>query len=219
MWKKVTALCALALLVSASAVAQQAATKRALTHNDYDSWRAIQGQSLSRDGKFVAYALVPQDGDGEVVVRNLTTGVEWRHARGAQPVNPPQRTPEAEPTFGPPQFGGRPVFTADNRFLVFQIQPAKAETEKAKKEKKKPEEMPKSAMGILDLTSGQVTRVERVKSFQVPEDGAGFIAYLLEPKAEEKKTDEKNPDAAPAARTRAAETRRRNTEATSCCAT
>ena len=28
--------------------------------------------------------------------------------------------------------------------------------------------------------AAQVTRVERVKSFQVPEDGAGFIAYLLE---------------------------------------
>ena len=42
--------------------------------------------------------------------------------------------------------------------------------------------MPKNALGIIDLSSGQVTRVERVKSFQVPEDGSGFIAYLLEPK-------------------------------------
>src|SRR6266404_6449704 len=138
-WKKLTALCLLALLVTSSGYAQQAAAKRPLTHNDYDSWRAIQGQSLSRDGKFVAYALVPQDGDGEVVVRNITTGVEWRAPRGAAPVNPPQRSPEAEPASGPPAFAGKPVFTADTRFLVFQIQIAKAESEKAKKEKKKPE--------------------------------------------------------------------------------
>src|SRR6266446_10703614 len=115
-WKKLTALCLLALLVTSSGYAQQAAAKRPLTHNDYDSWRAIQGQSLSRDGKFVVYALVPQDGDGEVVVRSLATGAEWRHSRGAQVVNPPQRTPEAEPAAGPPgppAFGGKPIFTAD----------------------------------------------------------------------------------------------------------
>src|SRR2546426_7665447 len=48
--------------------------KRALTHADYDTWRSIQGARLSRDGKFLAYTLVPQDADGELVVRNLTTG-------------------------------------------------------------------------------------------------------------------------------------------------
>src|SRR3977135_2050722 len=89
-WKKLTILCAVVLLVSTAFAQQASTTKRRLTHNDYDSWRAIQGQSLSRDGKFVAYALVPQDGDGEVVVRNLATGVEWRAPRGAAPVNPPQ---------------------------------------------------------------------------------------------------------------------------------
>jgi dipeptidyl aminopeptidase/acylaminoacyl peptidase len=195
--KHLTLLFVLSLLVSTSVHAQQSPIKRPLTHGDYDSWRAIQGQSLSRDGKFVAYALVPQDGDGEVVVRNLVTGAEWRHSRGAQLVNPPQRTPEAEPQVGPPggpAFGGKPVFTADTRFVVFQIQPTRAETERAKKEKKKPEEMPKNALGIMDLSTSDVTRIERVKSFQVPEEGKGFIAYLLETKPDEKKADEKKPD-------------------------
>jgi len=207
-WKNSIALLLFLALISSSGLAGQSAAKRPLTHSDYDSWRAIQGQSLSRDGKFVAYALVPQDGDGIVVVRNIATGIEWRHSRGAAPVNPPQRSPEAEPApgagFGQGPFAGRPFFTANSRFVVFQILPAKAETEKAKKEKKKPEEMPKNAMGIMDLTNGEVARVERVKSFQVPEDGAAFIAYLLEPKPEEKKGDEKKPDAAaaPAARGR-----------------
>jgi hypothetical protein len=200
-WKKLTALCLLALLVSSSSYGQQpAAEKRPLSHSDYDSWRAIQGQSLSRDGKFVAYALVPQDGDGEVVVRNLATGVEWRYTRGAAPVNPLQRSPEGQPGpgagFGQGRFPGRPFFTADSRFVVFQILPTKAETEKAKKEKKRPDEMPRNGMGIMDLGSGEVTRIDRVKSFQVPEEGAGFIAYLLEARAEERKPEDRRPDAA-----------------------
>ena len=205
-WRRLTALCLLALLVSSSVLAQQSGPKRPLTHADYDSWRSIQGQSLSRDGKFVAYALVPQDGDGEIVVRNLTTGVEWRHSRGAAPVNPPQRSPEAEPGPGPgpgPGFGqgalaGRPTFTADSRFVVFQILPTKADVEKARKEKKRPEEMPKNAMGIMSLTNGEVTRIDRVKSFQVPEEGSGFLAYSLEAKAEERRP-EGRPDATAAA--------------------
>src|SRR5258706_16322612 len=108
-WKKLFILCTVALLVSSAFAQQASSTKRPLTHSDYDSWRAIQGQSLSRDGKFVAYALVPQDGDGEVVVRNLASGVEWRAPRGAAPVNPPQRSAEAEPGPGPrPGFGQGP---------------------------------------------------------------------------------------------------------------
>src|SRR5260221_182978 len=42
----------------------------------------------------------------------------------------------------------------------------------------------KNALGNKDTSSGQIARVERVKSFQVPEDAGGFIAYLLEPKPE-----------------------------------
>jgi hypothetical protein len=196
--KKIIALFILGLMCAPLTPAQQMAAKRALTHADYDSWRSIQLQQISRDGKFLAYALVPQDGDGEVVVRNLATGTEWRHTRGAQPVNqagPPQAGP---PQAGPPP-GSRLAFTADSRFAVFQILPTKAETEKARKEKKKPDEMPKNALGIMDLATGQVARIERVKSFQTPEDGAGFLAYLLEPKPEEKRPEEKKPEAAPAA--------------------
>jgi dipeptidyl aminopeptidase/acylaminoacyl peptidase len=196
--KQVFVLLALAFLISAVAVAQQ---KRPLTRDDFDSWRSIQGQTISRDGKFIAYAAVAQDGDGEIIARNLATGKEWRAVRGAQPTFVPAPPGGEGP---PPVFGARLFITADSRFAVFQILPTKAETDKAKKEKKKPEDMPKNALGIMDLTTGDVTRIERVKSFQVPEDGAGFIAYLLEPKKEERRTEGGSaaaspPPAAPAA--------------------
>ena len=177
-----------ALIASSLALAsaQQPATqKRPLTHKDYDTWHSIQSPQISRDGKFVAYAYMAQDADSEIVVSNVASGNEWRATRGYRPPAPP-------PDDSLPNFGeliaaqgrlARPAFTADSRFVVFSIEPAKAELNKAKKDKKKPDDMPKNALGIMDLSNGQVARIDRVKNFQVPEDGAGFVAYLLEAKS------------------------------------
>ncbi|MBL8208585.1 MAG: hypothetical protein JNM09_30420, partial [Blastocatellia bacterium] len=178
---------AFSLLFAFTALAQ---TKRPLTHQDYDAWKSIQAPQLSRDGKWIAYALMPQDGDGEIIVRNIATGTEWKYNRGYRPPTPPPDAGEA----GPPAAGQvgravRPVITADGKFVIFTIEPTKAELHQAKKDKKKPEEMPKSALGIMNLANGQVTRIEKVKNFQVPEDAAGWVAYQLEAKAEERKPE------------------------------
>ena len=184
-------ICAVALLATSFAYSfgqQPAATKRPLRHQDYDSWHSIQAPQISRDGKFVAYAFMAQDGDSEIVARNIATGAEWRAPRGYHPPVPPPDDPGAN--IGEFQATQarlvRPVFTADNRFVAFSAEPAKADVARAKKAGSSPtvREGLKNALGIIDLSSGQVTRVERVKSFQVPEDGSGFIAYLLEPKTE-----------------------------------
>src|SRR5262245_23978317 len=125
-----------------------------------------------------------QDADSDIVVRNLTTNAEWRAPRGYRPPAPP-------PDISLPNSGEiiaeqarlvRPAFTADSRFVLFGIEPNKADLNKSKKEKKRPEEMPKNALGIIELSNGQVAKIERVKNFQVPEDGSGFVAYLMEAK-------------------------------------
>jgi hypothetical protein len=88
----VSLVCALTLIATslAQALAQQpVTTKRPLTHQDYDSWRSIQAPTISRDGKFVAYAYMAQDADSEIVVRNVASGTEWRAARGYRPPAPP----------------------------------------------------------------------------------------------------------------------------------
>jgi len=174
------AVCA-TMLVAQQQPAATPAAKRALTHQDYDSWASIVASQVSRDGKFVAYAYVPQDGDGEIVVRNIATGVDWRAPRGYRPPVPPPDDPGTNVAEFQAEQARllRPVFTADSRFLIFQTEPTKAEITKAKKEKKKPEDMPKNGLGIMDLSTGTVTRVERVKTFRVPEDGFGDFAYQL----------------------------------------
>jgi len=167
-------------LALATGTAAPAGLKKPLSYDAYDGWRTIQGTALSRDGQWLVYALVPQDGDGELVARNLKTDKEFRTARGRQP-----------------------IITVDGRFVVFAVAPVKADVDKAKKDKKKPEEQPKSALGVMDLATGLVTTVERVKSFKVPEESGAFVAYLLEPplkKPDEKKDEAKKEEAKPEAK-------------------
>jgi dipeptidyl aminopeptidase/acylaminoacyl peptidase len=172
------ALVLILLVLPLAFTAAAGAAKKPLSYDAYNGWRSIQGTQLSRDGQWLVYALVPQDGDGELVVLNLKTNREFRAARGKQP-----------------------VVTADGKFVVFTVAPLKADVDKAKKDKKKPDEQPKSALGIMDLATGQVTTVDRVKSFKVPEESGAFAAYLLEPplkKPDEKKDDaKKEPEAKP----------------------
>jgi dipeptidyl aminopeptidase/acylaminoacyl peptidase len=147
---------ALVWVAGAAPSAQNAPHKKPIGHDVYDSWKSIQGTKLSRDGGWIAYALVPQEGDGELVVRNLKTNAEYRAPRGRDP-----------------------IVTPDGKFVVFAVAPLKADVDKARKAKKKPEDMPKAGVGVVDLAAGRVTTIaEHVKSFRLPEDPVKFVAYL-----------------------------------------
>lgn len=169
----------------------QAAAKRPLSHKDFDAWRGIAGATLSRDGRYLAYSFMPQDGDGDLVVRELKTGKEQHNAAGALPPPPIQSPEEVNPEAPPPQRGLRIAITSDARFVVSTTYPPKAETDKAKKDKKKPEEMPKGGLVIVSLATGEATRIASVKSVQVPAKGGSWAAWLKEAKPEEKKPETK----------------------------
>ena len=101
------------------------------------------------------------------------------------------------------------MITADDAFVVFTIAAPKADVDKAKKEKKKPEEQPKPGLGIYNLATGELFTANRVKSFKVPEESGKVVAYLLEAPekkadaAAEKKEGEAKPEAKPEPRAEA----------------
>lgn len=134
--------------------------KRPIVHSDYAQWRSIQGAALSRDGRFAAYALVGQESDGELVVRRLADGQEWRVPRGLQP-----------------------QFSADSRYLAFAQAPTRAAQDQARKDKKKGDDAPKPGAGWMDLSDGRFETVDLVKRFAFAEDGGSSLALWLEPAA------------------------------------
>ena len=154
-----------------------AQSKRPLSHKDYDSWRTISSQVLSRDGKWLAYAYMPQEDDGELIVRNVATGKEYRQQAGALPpapvIIPGEQNPEAEP----PRRNLTIRFTSDGAYVVSSYFPNKADTEKARNDRK-PE--PKGGVISVRVEDGSATRVADVKSFQVPEKGGAWVALHKE---------------------------------------
>ncbi len=155
------------------------AAQRPLNHGDYDSWKHIQNQQLSYDGRYLAFAVFPQQGDGEVIVRDLKTGQEFRQPAGELPPPPAVNFALPQNEEAPPSAPAITVrFTQDSSAVVFSAFPTHEAAETAKRAKLKPEQMPKGELVVLKLPSGEVFRAPSVKNFQVPNKASGFVAYL-----------------------------------------
>jgi dipeptidyl aminopeptidase/acylaminoacyl peptidase len=173
----------------------QQAPKRPLTHDDYDSWKSITSPAISADGKWILYLEVPQDGDGYLVVRDVRTLKEYRHSIGY--------TGEGTDS----ERAATPQFSYDSKHVAFLISPSMEEVKEEKKAKEEKEEENqankdkedklKKKLGIMDLADGKVIELERVKSFAMPKEAGGWIAYLREapPKKKEAKEEKEGEEA------------------------
>ena len=166
--------------VGTTAAARPQDSKVPLTHDVYDSWRSIRGAQLSDDGRWLLYAEVPGEGDAELVVRDFETGAEHRHRLGWMTSGTANvRRADAE-------------FTADSRFVVYLAKAGIDAVKAARKDEKKPDQMPKKTLGILNLGTGEVVTVDRVKSFALPEKAGGWLAYLKDKPLEDDETKDDN---------------------------
>jgi dipeptidyl aminopeptidase/acylaminoacyl peptidase len=166
---------ALLLLVAALLPAQTA--KKAITQDQYDTWRALTGPSLSPDGKWTAYTTGPVVGEGELVVRSTTGSAEFRAPRGF--TGRPQMQPNADSGFtaAPTQF------SADSRFVVFLQYAPKAQYDAASRGGRgrgAAASQPRNNLGLVAIPDGGVTIIPKVRSFRLARDGGKFVAYLLE---------------------------------------
>ena len=137
-----------ALAAALCGPAAASAQKKVLTQADWDRWRSIQGATLSNDGKWVAYTLAPQVGDGEFIVRSTSGPTEYKVPVGyiGRPNNMPGGLRGGAGAGAPPGGGGRggrggggagPVgpFTANSKFAFVTVVPNKEETERAERQR------------------------------------------------------------------------------------
>ena len=150
-------LCSCLFLLSIAVQAQ----KKPLDHTVYDQWQSLKDVVLSNDGSWMSYTIAPQEGDAILYVKNLKTKQAFTIDRGTQA-----------------------QFTENSSFLIAKIKPTFNETRQAKISKKKPEEMPKDSLLIVDLQSNEIKKIASVKSFQLAEKNSQTLVYLKDKKAD-----------------------------------
>ncbi len=171
---------AAAILVASAAAATAQAPKRALSPADWDHWRSITGPVVSQDGKWVAYSLTPQAGDGEFVVRATSGTTEYRVPRGF--IGRPNMTPGSAGGRG--RGGGVPggQISPDSRYAAVMTYAPMAAFDSARHSGRggRPGTPPKASLAIVDLATGQVTSIADVRSFKMPTDAGSWLAYELD---------------------------------------
>ena len=147
----------LTLFISVASVGQ----KKVLDHTVYDSWQSIREVVYQPQGKYISYVIAPQEGDAVLVIHNNKDNSTIKIQRGTQA-----------------------TFTENGQYLIAKIKPLFAETRKAKIDKKKPDEMPKDSLAIVQLDNGLIEKIPMVKSFQLPEHANNCLVYLKDKKGD-----------------------------------
>lgn len=159
-------------LFAALTLSEAFAQKPALDHSVYDSWKSIGRISIPDGGDWAIYTVSPQEGDAVLHLYNIRSGKEYAL-----------------------DCVSSAVLSKDAKRAVFRISPKFSETRQARIDKKKGDEMPQPSLGVLNLATGRIDTIARVKEFKHSEILGNYVAFkkVAAPKsATKKKSGEKN---------------------------
>lgn len=148
---------------------------RPLTQADFDGWRSISGTALSPDGRWVAYTLTPQVGDGEMIFRATTGTTEHRHPRGF--TGRPQLQAGATGGGFNPQAASWAPGSSHAAFLIY---PDMEASERARRARTRAADQPKNSLGVFSVQTGAVEVIPRVRAFAFPGEAGQVLLYHLE---------------------------------------
>ncbi len=138
--------------------------------NDILAWKSIRSPVLSNDGKWFAYRVAPTEGDGEVIIKELTGEKEHTFPVGA----------------GPRSAFGEIAFSEDSVWAAFTIYPTREEAKTLSKQKKKAYN--KSA--LINLVSGEKIEFEKVQRFDFSgENPSSIVFHKYQPEGQARETE------------------------------
>ncbi len=152
----------LLLVLMLTAITLQA-QKTPLDHDDFDIWNRISSTKISPDGKITVYHLVPGKGDQTMKI----VGTDGKELASI---------PRAENS----------SITWDSKYVVFTIKPAIDSVRALKRIKTKDDKLPKDSLGIFNISTKTVEKYARVKSYKLPKEWPGMLAFQLEPELPKK---------------------------------
>jgi dipeptidyl aminopeptidase/acylaminoacyl peptidase len=154
-------------LILCTSVSARAQSKPPVPPSDYGQWESLvtfrEYGGLSPDGRWLAYGINRSNRNNELRVTSIADGTIKIIAYGTQP-----------------------AFSSDSRWVAYSIGISESQEEKLKKDKKP---VPRK-VGLLHLTTGELTTVDGIESFSFSPDG-GWLAMRRTP-PEKKDSDKKD---------------------------
>lgn len=160
-------LLALALLLPVPAAAQGNAKKQ-LAPADLQAWKTIRNVDLSRNGRWIAYVLAPNEGDASVVVRSTAEGgKEYTFPIG----EPPRPTPGA---FGAGAEGAGSALriSEDEKWVAFLVNPTSAEARRLRQQRRPVQ----TKVAVVNLATGEKKEFDRIRRFVFGGDTPRYLA-------------------------------------------
>ncbi len=164
------ALSVFAFVISAPLRADQ----KPLTLPDVLAWKRLQTPVLSNNGQWFAYKLVPNDGNSQVVLKNIETGAEQRFDIG-EVLRPNPYAPGAREMMAATPHDV--VFSDDSKWLAFNVHPTQSESRHLKTQHKPLEDK----VVLVELATGKKTEFARIRRFSFSGERASSIALQRYP--------------------------------------
>jgi len=152
-----------AILICLLPLSWQPANAQQLTFEDVMKFREITRPALSHNGKWIAYGVWPERGDGEAVVMATGSDTEYRIERGKSA-----------------------FFNPKTSHVALFVQPPFIETENAGKTK------PEQSLAVVNLSDGSREDFENVEKAEFSNDGEWLFVTHTQPE-EIKDAKPKNP--------------------------
>lgn len=131
------------------------AQKKELDHSVYDGWKHISDIQLTPDAKFLSYQILPGEGDGMLIIRNLKTKGEISIPRGySLKISP------------------------NGEYGYCLIKPLFLQTRQAKIAEKSKDDMPKDSLACINLVTKHINKISQVVSYKTGKDAIPYFAYV-----------------------------------------
>lgn len=130
------------------------AQKKQLDHSVYDDWKSLSNISIDDKGRFTVAIITPQEGDSKLFIQDLKKNKNFYHNRITSY-----------------------SLSADGKHTVALLKAPFADTRQAKIDKKKPEDMPKDSLLIIDNETFTFQVIPNIKAYKTSQELGDYVAY------------------------------------------
>ena len=154
------------------AAQQVAGATRPLVTADIQGWKSIRSSSLSNDGRWLAYQLVPNDGDAEVVLRATRESREHRFQIGEVPAVAGGAPGAAAAAAGAPV-----VIGSTSSFAAFSVYPTAKEAKRLRAQRRPLF----NKLAVVNLATGEKKEFDKVRRFAFSGEQSAWVAMQAYP--------------------------------------